>query len=339
MTSYKDLISIILPVYNGEKYLPEAIKSFLIQSYNNFELIIVNDCSTDKSLQIANSYAKKDSRIKIINNKENKKLPASLNIGHQYAKGKYITWTSDDNIAKPIFLEELITVIKAQKTDLAFSNYDIINEDGSFRREHICGPLVNLIFGNVFGASFMYKKEVFDELGGFNESLFLVEDYDFWLRASLKFSITHLDANLYQYRIHSTSLTNDIQKNIKVNKKYRNGIRKMYSQIATILQWNSTTEKLVASLHLRDEVLLRNYLKSKKHLIKDLELYQQKIKSTVSIKKQLWYLLRDQWKTVKENQRFNILIKVLIRQPQLLFFNEYSTKQTLALIAKCFKKV
>jgi len=103
-----DLISIVLPVYNGEKYLAVAIDSFLNQTHSNFELIIVNDCSKDSSLAIVERYAARDARIKIINNRENKKLPASLNIGHQLAKGEYITRTSDDNIAKANFLECLL---------------------------------------------------------------------------------------------------------------------------------------------------------------------------------------------------------------------------------------
>ena len=72
-------VSIILPVYNGEKYLALAIESILQQTYSNFELIIIDDCSTDKSNQIAKSYMKIDSRIKVYKNKKNKKLPKTLN--------------------------------------------------------------------------------------------------------------------------------------------------------------------------------------------------------------------------------------------------------------------
>ena len=110
------LISIILPVYNGEKYLSQSISSCLNQTYTNLELIIVNDCSNDTTLAIANSYAEIDSRVIIVNNKENKKLPASLNIGHQIAKGDYITWTSDDNIYELNAMEILLEVLFEKKS-------------------------------------------------------------------------------------------------------------------------------------------------------------------------------------------------------------------------------
>ncbi|MFT5212615.1 MAG: glycosyltransferase involved in cell wall biosynthesis, partial [Patiriisocius sp.] len=94
-------VSIILPVYNGEKYLSKSIESCLNQTYRNIELIIVNDCSTDKTLEIVDGYLKLDSRIKVLTNSANKRLPASLNIGHLQAQGDYITWTSDDNLYLP----------------------------------------------------------------------------------------------------------------------------------------------------------------------------------------------------------------------------------------------
>ena len=85
-------------MYNGEQYLTQAIGSCLQQTYKNIELIIVNDCSTDATLSIAKSFADNDSRVKVITNEINKRLPASLNIGHNIAKGEFLTWTSDDNL-------------------------------------------------------------------------------------------------------------------------------------------------------------------------------------------------------------------------------------------------
>jgi len=334
-----DLISIVLPVYNGEKYLAVAIDSFLNQTHSNFELIIVNDCSKDSSLAIAESYAARDARIKIINNRKNKKLPASLNIGHQQAKGEYLTWTSDDNTAKSNFLECLLKELKNKKASLVFSNYDIISEDGSLRRKHTAGPLVNLIFGNIFGASFMYKKEVFEKLKGYNESLFLVEDYDFWLRASLQFTITHLNENLYEYRLHGGSLTREIHNDNAVNEKYVIAINFMYKHMAEKLRWNAKTEKVVKALHLGCKIDLNEYLSNRKVMLNDLALYVQRVKSSDSVKNKLWYLLRNQWKSQKEFHNIRTLLKVLINAPKLLFFGEFSRKQTVLLILKCLKKI
>ena len=94
-------ISIILPTYNGQLYIREAIESVIKQIFKDWELIIVDDCSSDNTLDIIKEYEKLDSRIRVIHNEVNKKLPASLNIGFSYAKGEYFTWTSDDNLYLP----------------------------------------------------------------------------------------------------------------------------------------------------------------------------------------------------------------------------------------------
>ena len=85
------MVSIILPTYNGEAYIAQSIESILSQTYKKFELIIVNDCSTDHTLEIIQRYKEKDARIRVINNIVNKKLPCSLNIGFSDARGDYLS--------------------------------------------------------------------------------------------------------------------------------------------------------------------------------------------------------------------------------------------------------
>ena len=92
------MISIILPTYNGEKYLSQAIESILSQTEQDWELILVNDCSTDRTGDICQAYTLKDPRIRVIHNEGNRKLPGSLNRGFREAHGDYLTWTSDDNL-------------------------------------------------------------------------------------------------------------------------------------------------------------------------------------------------------------------------------------------------
>ena len=215
------LVSIILPVYNGERYLNESIESCLNQTYSNLELIIVNDCSSDRSLEIANSYAEKDTRVRVLDNEVNKKLPATLNVGHREAKGAYITWTSDDNKYKPKAIEKYLTNLQNNKSDFVCSDFDVIDEDGEFVLKTELPNLEELIWGNVFGASFMYSRVVFEELNGYNEDLFLVEDYDFWLRAFLKFKCSRIDESLYLYRRHGTSLSAQIFDNPIRNKLWK----------------------------------------------------------------------------------------------------------------------
>ncbi len=129
-------LSIVLPTYNGERYLKEALESILSQSFKDFELICINDCSTDSTLKILNEYATKDKRIKIFTNSENKKLPASLNIGFGASQGEYLTWTSDDNIYKPEALNTMIEYLdQNQQVDLVCTAMDCINEKGEVYAE------------------------------------------------------------------------------------------------------------------------------------------------------------------------------------------------------------
>ena len=229
------LISIVLPVFNGEKYLESSLESCLNQSYSNIELIIVNDCSTDSTLQIAKKYASVDNRVKIINNKENKKLPASLNIGHIVSKGEYITWTSDDNEYELHALEMLLSELVKNEADIVYSDIIQIDEFGEKVRDVSFIGLENILFGNYIGSCFLYKREVFIRNKGYDESLFLVEDYDFWLRASLHSSYHQIKEKLYKYRLHNDSLTSDIRLNEYKNGLFETNIRKMYNNFSKML--------------------------------------------------------------------------------------------------------
>ena len=113
------MISVVLPTYNGAKYISQAIESILNQTFKDFELVIVNDASTDNTLNIISGYAEKDERIKVITNAVNSKLPKSLNIGFSNCKGDYFTWTSDDNILHPDVFEKLVYVLE-NNSDVGF---------------------------------------------------------------------------------------------------------------------------------------------------------------------------------------------------------------------------
>lgn len=214
----QDLISIILPVYNGERYLAEAIQSCLDQSHKNLELIIVNDASTDKSLQIAERFAVDDKRITIITNTPNLNLPRSLNVGHKAAKGNYMTWLSDDNIFDKCALEILLEELKNSTSDLVFSNFDKIDKDGNSIGSYNYTAGKSILLDNIVGASFLYRKSLYDNVGGYNPNLHTIEDYDFWLQASRYSTFTHIPKSLYNYRVHDNSLTGELQ---DVNSKKR----------------------------------------------------------------------------------------------------------------------
>ena len=204
------LISIVLPTYNGARYLKKSVDSCLSQTFGDFELIIVNDCSTDETGRIADAYAEADPRVRVIHNVFNKKLPLSLNTGFEQARGKYHSWTSDDNYYAPGALEVLVSELGARpEVDLVYTDYYLVDE-----YDRVTGTRK---FNNIYegftkwlgcGACFLYKSEIFFANKGYNPGAFLIEDYDFFMRAFLKFNFSYLPRfDLYFYREHESSLT------------------------------------------------------------------------------------------------------------------------------------
>src|SRR3989338_2958444 len=113
-------VSIVLPTYNGSKYIRQSIDSCLKQTFKDFELIIVDDCSKEDIYQIIKSC--NDPRIRYHRNETNQRLPRSLNIGFSLTKGKYLTWTSDDNFYLPPAIEKMIKILKEQQCEFVYTD-------------------------------------------------------------------------------------------------------------------------------------------------------------------------------------------------------------------------
>lgn len=201
-------ISIILPVHNGAVYLEQALVSVLQQTFDDFELICVDDGSTDATPELLASFAATDSRVRVITNRPNKGLPGALNVGFAAARGMFHTWTSDDNIVRPQMLERLFFALESNPgAAIAHGNFSVIDDEGAVIGFQKVGPASDILFGNRIGAAFLYRAFVTDALEGYDETLFGVEDYDFWLRAARRFQFATLDEDLYLYRRHAGSLT------------------------------------------------------------------------------------------------------------------------------------
>ncbi len=201
-------ISVVLPTYNRAHWLPRAVESVLAQDTPDWELIIVNDCSTDDTAAVADRFAAQDARIRVIHNPVNRKLPASLNVGFAVASGSYFTWTSDDNHYRPQALRVLANALDARPhVGIVYSALTLIDAEDRPVGTRPSLPMRYLTFKNVVGASFMYRRAVHEALGGYDETLFLVEDYDFWLRASVQFQMLSLPDDLYLARMHDQNLT------------------------------------------------------------------------------------------------------------------------------------
>lgn len=201
-------VSIVLPVYNGASYVSDSINSIIDQTYKNWELIVVNDCSTDDTLKICERLSQKDDRISVVSNKTNLKLPNSLNVGFALATGYYYTWTSDDNMYKNNAIETLVGALEQKPdVDMVYADYTNIDEEGHVLDEFISQEPQYLVACNVFGPCFLYTAGVAERVGGYDPGLFLAEDYDYWMRIYRYGKVIHLADNLYYYRRHEGSLS------------------------------------------------------------------------------------------------------------------------------------
>jgi len=193
MRQQKPTITVLTTVYNGVLYLDEAIKSILNQTYNNFEFLIIDDASTDHSVEIIKSYA--DSRIVFIQNSKNIGQVASLNKGLKVAKGKYIARFDQDDVCLPKRLEEQRKFIDGHSEVTIVSSWEyVINSEGKRLREakrylDNYGTFLGYILIGlcpVWHPSVMFVKDKILELGGFDTSYAPSEDYELWSRIALK---------------------------------------------------------------------------------------------------------------------------------------------------------
>lgn len=211
------LISVVMPCYNALPYLHEALESILNQTYTNLEIICINDGSTDNTLEELEKYAKKDSRIHIINNETNLKLIASLNKGIELAKGEFIARMDADDISKERRLELQYEFLRKNKhIDIVSTGADFISESGLLLTN---SRPRNIHFENSLFVSFLFRPIGHAELLGkskvFKENLFKksphtlhTEDYELWTRLLRKgYKLANIRESLYSVRVNSQSVS------------------------------------------------------------------------------------------------------------------------------------
>lgn len=231
----KPKISVVMSVYNGMPYLKEALESILTQTYKNFELIIVDDASTDHSWDYLRSI--KDKRIKLIQNKKNLCLAASLNIALTKATGDYIARMDADDISLPKRFEEQIKFLTHNPSiDLCGTWVDLINERGKIigEQKYPTSPdnIRNAItwYTAVIHPTYMAKANFFKRLNGYRIEFDLAEDYDLLSRAKNKFKIANIPKKLLLWRLQgrrrsrkAMSKMDHIELKIKIESLKRDG--------------------------------------------------------------------------------------------------------------------
>lgn len=200
-------VSVVLPVYNHCRFLPRAIGSVLAQTFTDFELVVVNDGSTDGTREYLDGLG--DPRIVVVH-QENQRLPRALNAGFAVARGELLTWVSADNSCAPMFLEALVGALD-HHPDAGFAYSAFTWIDGADR---ILGvhrdqdvTVRSLLKQNPGLAAFLYRRACQEEVGPYDPALEGAEDWDMWLRIVERRPAVYVPEILYDYRLHDDSMT------------------------------------------------------------------------------------------------------------------------------------
>lgn len=285
------MITIILPIYNVEKYLEESLRSILNQSYKDYELIVVDDGSTDKSLKILNKYKSKFNKIKIFT-QDNRGVSEARNLALSHVKGDYILFVDSDDFLKKDMVEKMVLKAKESQSDIVISNYCLYYEENKFYKALIDMPkaityssfqVIDMILkykfqGQLWNKLFKYsllKENNFT----FEEGRYIQDIFPVFKVISKAKKITYIDDELYFYRqregstVHKrnkkltedyyhamTSIINFIEKNkIEVNK---NSLKTFKSYVFSYFIYHYTNEDLN-----------NNYRRFKKSKYKDINLH------------------------------------------------------------------
>lgn len=214
-----ELISILMPTYNVEKFVEEAVRSVLLQTYKYFELLIVDDCSTDKTFDILQGLAAEDKRIRLFRNDVNSKICKTLNRALEHAKGEYIGRMDGDDISTPERFQRLKQFLDEHSDiSLVGSNMITIDETGrEISRKRYIKTNRYIQFGNQYQPCvahiWLARREVYDTLEGYRNVPY-VEDWDFLLRGQNRgFNYANVDEFLYKCRLRNgnTGTTNGLQ--------------------------------------------------------------------------------------------------------------------------------
>jgi len=227
-------VSVITITYNRAKYLPEAIESVLAQTFTDWELLIIDDCSTDNTREVAEKYTAKDSRIKYFRNDVNLKISKSRNKGLELAQGKYIAMLDSDDIWCDIEKLDRQYNFLENKPEYALigGGVIVINETGKEIKRYL-DPNGNkdlkkmILAKNPFAhSSVMYSRRIALDLDGYDVGLPSAEDYDLWLRMGKKHKVANLRDYVLKYRVHGgnisvTDRATIIERNLFVVERYK----------------------------------------------------------------------------------------------------------------------
>lgn len=220
----KPLISILTPVYNQEKFIGETIESVINQTYQNWEMLVVDDCSTDSSWEVIKKFTQKDERIKIFRNEENIGLIKNWEFLIDQSRGEYIAFLEGDDVFLPENLARKIEILeKFPEVRMVYSNFSVVDDSGKIIIKNYHDKLKIKSYKNekIDPAGYLYSKRIpfysysqimieknILSISGYprsldpKEKMFLPSDWDFNFRVSTKFKVYFIDQILLKYRKH-----------------------------------------------------------------------------------------------------------------------------------------
>ena len=229
------LVSVLLCVFNGERYLEEALDSIAGQTYSHWECIIIDDCSTDKTSEILAKYAQKDQRFRVFRNEKNLRLPSSLNRGLNFVKGEYVLRMDADDISRPDRMEKQVAFMQ-QHPEIAVAGSKVfLWREGEtvarldLRRTDMPSVQSRFIFFNpIVHPSIIARTQLIKSIG-YDPAFTCTEDLNLWVQMLCKgMKIAILDDYLLLYRIHANQITATSLQKQKV--EYRRIIQNFYQK-------------------------------------------------------------------------------------------------------------
>ena len=275
-------ISVLMSVYNGEFYLRQSVESILCQTFSDFELIIIDDCSTDTTWKSLSEYADRDLRIILLQNKENMGVTKSLNRGLAVAQGEYVARQDGDDVSLPERFEKQVALLDNHpEFVLASCNLELIDYRGRSigKLQRACEPDIlawYLLFYNHLGghSQVMFRRELVTGLGGYSEKFRYSQDYELWCRLSEVGKIAVLPEILMQYRSHDKNTSSQKQSEQKMYclNQLRQNIEKLIDNKISLeeaedLNWFWTTylrhfpdSQRIQALHLRLKEIKQRFI-------------------------------------------------------------------------------
>lgn len=244
---FNPFISIVIPVYNGGNYLCDAINSALAQKYSRYEVIVVNDGSTDNTEEICLSYGDK---IRYFD-KTNSGVSSALNLGLREMRGDYFTWLAHDDVFYPDKLKLQINALEqtADKTAIVHGNYDLLNvkynlmshmrQEDSYSIDQLTNSVFALLMTTIHASTPLIHKSHFERVGIFDERLLLTQDYDFLFRAMRNQRSVFVSESLLLSRLHDQSGKN-------TNSRFQLACTEQYKHFADVLAYDEISDMFVS---------------------------------------------------------------------------------------------